>query len=84
MFNNFGRKLKMEVQALVNARLPEGSKGLPVNVFRHQAQDIAVWLGGSLLSVTPNFAAAYCHTRAEYEERGPSICWSNDVMHNVN
>jgi actin-related protein 3 len=76
MFKNFGRKLKMDVQGLVNKRLGAESKGVPVNVFRHQSQDIAVWIGGSLLSKGPDFLAQ-CHTRADYEEYGPSVCWSH-------
>ena len=76
MFKNFGRKLKMDVQSLVNKRLTAQAKGVNVNVFRHQYQDIAVWVGGSLLAKGPDFLAQ-CYTRADYEERGPSVCWDH-------
>jgi hypothetical protein len=76
MFKNFGRKLRMEVQHLVDARLGTTSKGVPVTVTRHRGRDVSVWTGGSLFSVLPDFLST-CHTRAEYEEQGPSICWSD-------
>ena len=79
MFKNFGRKLRMEVQRLVDARLGASSKAVPVTVTRHRGRDISAWTGGSLLSVSPDFLSN-CHTRADYEECGPSICWTDNVL----
>lgn len=49
------------------------SSGLEVNVISHKRQRYAVWFGGSLLASLPDFYGA-CHTKAAYEEVGPSIC----------
>ena len=50
-------------------------KSMPVevNVISHHMQRFAVWFGGSMLASTPEFNNV-CHTRAAYEEFGPSIC----------
>jgi actin-related protein 3 len=45
-------------------------------------QRYAVWFGGSLAASTPNFYEV-CHTRKEYEEKGPSICRYNAVFNLV-
>ena len=42
-------------------------------------QRFAVWFGGSMLASTPEFNNV-CHTRAAYEEHGPSICRHNPVF----
>ena len=42
----------------------------------HAMQRYAVWFGGSVLGMMPEFASL-CKTRAEYEECGPSICRSS-------
>ncbi|XP_026687541.1 actin-related protein 3B-like [Diaphorina citri] len=39
----------------------------------------AVWFGGSMLASTPEFYEV-CHTKAAYEEYGPSICRHNPVF----
>ena len=50
-----------------------GGKAVDVHVASHAMQRYAVWFGGSVLGMMPEFAAL-CKTRAEYEECGPSIC----------
>ena len=42
-------------------------------------QKYAVWFGGSLLGSNPNFHRI-CHSKAQYEEIGPSICRHNAVF----
>ena len=56
-------------------------KAMPVevNVISHHMQRFAVWFGGSMLASTPEFNNV-CHTRAAYEEIGPSICRHNPVF----
>ena len=56
-------------------------KSMPVevNVISHHMQRFAVWFGGSMLASTPEFNNV-CHTRAAYEEIGPSICRHNPVF----
>ncbi|KAJ6898319.1 actin-related protein 3 [Populus alba x Populus x berolinensis] len=55
------------------------SQPVEVNVVSHPIQRFAVWFGGSVLASTPEFFAA-CHTKAEYEEYGASICRTNPVF----
>uniref|UniRef100_A0A2N9I6A7 Actin-related protein 3 n=1 Tax=Fagus sylvatica TaxID=28930 RepID=A0A2N9I6A7_FAGSY len=55
------------------------SHPVEVNVVSHPIQRFAVWFGGSVLASTPEFFAA-CHTKAEYEEYGASICRTNPVF----
>lgn len=52
---------------------------MEVNVISHKKQRHAVWFGGSLLASTAEFYN-YCHTKAEYDEYGPSICRHNRVF----
>ena len=49
---------------------------MEVQVASHAMQRYAVWFGGSVLGMMPQFASL-CKTRAEYEEHGPSICRSS-------
>jgi len=88
MYKDFGRRLQRDVKRLVDARLKlseELSGGtmkstpIEVNVVTHKKQRYAVWFGGSLLASTPGFAG-YCHTKAEYDEYGPSIARHNRVF----
>ncbi|CAO2829377.1 unnamed protein product [Amaranthus hypochondriacus] len=55
------------------------SQPVGVNVVSHPIQRYAVWFGGSVLGSTPVFYGA-CHTKAEYEEYGASICRTNPVF----
>ncbi|URD91104.1 hypothetical protein MUK42_27196 [Musa troglodytarum] len=55
------------------------SQPIEVNVVSHPFQRYAVWFGGSVLASTPEFYEA-CHTKAEYEEYGASICRTNPVF----
>jgi actin-related protein len=52
---------------------------IEVNVVSHPIQRYAVWFGGSVLASTAEFYEA-CHTKAEYEEYGASICRTNPVF----
>jgi actin-related protein 3 len=55
------------------------ASAIDVNVISHHMQRFAVWFGGSMLASTPEFQKV-CHTRAQYEEYGPSICRHNAVF----
>ncbi|KAJ7945480.1 Actin-related protein [Quillaja saponaria] len=74
-------KLWMLVFLTSESRLGGEIKAQPVevNVVSHPIQRFAVWFGGSVLASTPDFFAA-CHTKAEYEEYGASICRRNPVF----
>jgi actin-related protein 3 len=88
MFRDFGRRLQRDVKRFVDTRLKiseelSGGKLKPkpidVNVVSHSMQRYAVWFGGSMLASTPEFYQV-CHTKADYDEHGPSICRHNPVF----
>lgn len=88
MFRDFGRRLQRDVKRSVDNRLKvseelSGGKLKPtpidVNVVSHSMQRYAVWFGGSMLASTPEFYQV-CHTKADYDEHGPSICRHNPVF----
>nr|XP_009780907.1 PREDICTED: actin-related protein 3-like isoform X2 [Nicotiana sylvestris] len=88
MFKDFHRRLQRDLKKIVDdrvhasdARLGGNVKAQPVevNVVSNPIQRYAVWFGGSVLASTPEFFAA-CHTKAEYEEYGASICRTNPVF----
>ncbi|CAG8482201.1 7850_t:CDS:2 [Ambispora leptoticha] len=88
MFKGFDKRLQRDIKRLVDLRVrrsEELSGGLlkatavDVNVVSHKRQRYAVWYGGSLLGQTSEFYS-YCHSKAEYEEHGPSICRHNRVF----
>ncbi|KAG8954240.1 Arp2/3 complex subunit, actin nucleation center [Tulasnella sp. 424] len=82
MFEHFGQRLKRDLKQIVDSRILASesaagsqmkSSGMEVNVISHKRQRHAVWFGGSLLASLPEFYQS-CHTKAQYEEIGPSIC----------
>jgi len=82
MFQHFGNRLKRDLKQLVDHRLSSSvaasgsamqSSGVEVDVISHKRQRYAVWFGGSLLASLPEFYTS-CHTKAQYDEIGPSIC----------
>lgn len=89
MFRDFDRRLQRDIQRLVNARLKTSSnlsqgrlepRPIDVQVLSHHMQRYAVWFGGSMLASTSEFYSTYCHTKAQYDEWGPSICRHNPVF----
>ncbi|KAH8731211.1 Arp2/3 complex subunit [Phaeosphaeriaceae sp. PMI808] len=80
LYKDFGRRLQRDIRHLVDARIKASearsggakSGGLEVQVITHKRQRHGPWFGGSLLGQTPEFKS-YCHTKAEYDEIGPSI-----------
>jgi actin-related protein 3 len=88
MFKDFGKRLQRDVKRTVDARikLSEQLSGgrikavpLDVNVVSHSMQRYAVWFGGSILATTNEFYQV-CHTKAKYDEEGPSICRHSPVF----
>ncbi|KAL3832297.1 hypothetical protein ACJMK2_023951 [Sinanodonta woodiana] len=88
MFKDFGRKLQRDVKRMVDQRLKISEelsggqlkpKPIDVQVVTHHMQRYAVWFGGSMLASTPEFYQV-CHTKADYDEYGPSICRHNPVF----
>ncbi|GAB2220439.1 hypothetical protein Droror1_Dr00008090 [Drosera rotundifolia] len=88
MFKDFNRRLQRDLKKIVDARILANearldgevkSQPVEVNVVSHPIQRYAVWFGGSVLASTPEFFAA-CHSKADYEEHGASICRANPVF----
>lgn len=93
MFRDFDRRLQRDIQRIVNARLKTSyslsqgrlePKPIDVQVLSHHMQRYAVWFGGSMLASTSEFYSTYCHTKAQYDEYGPSICRHNPVFGTIN
>ncbi|KAJ3252213.1 Actin- protein 3 [Boothiomyces macroporosus] len=97
MFKDFARRLNRDIKKMVDARLAHSqqvsqanlsseaqikARQIEVNVVSHRKQRYAVWFGGSLLADTPDFYS-YCHTKAQYEEYGPSIARYNKVFGSI-
>lgn len=90
MFRDFDRRLQRDIQRLVTARLKTSNvsssqarlepKPIDVQVLSHHMQRYAVWFGGSMLASTSEFYSTYCHTKAQYDEWGPSICRHNPAF----
>eukprot|EP01062_Namystynia_karyoxenos_P041686 TRINITY_DN303_c0_g1_i1.p2 TRINITY_DN303_c0_g1~~TRINITY_DN303_c0_g1_i1.p2 ORF type:complete len:454 (+),score=191.94 TRINITY_DN303_c0_g1_i1:94-1362(+) len=88
-FKHFGRRLQRDIKSRVDARMQREwerrvDKGkerldIEVNVITHAMQKYAVWFGGSVLGEDPGFHQ-HCHTKAQYDEHGPSICRLNAAM----
>lgn len=88
MFKDFSKRLQRDIRRIVDNRLKiseELSGGLlkpkpiEVQVVNYNTQRYAVWFGGSMLASTNNFYKL-CHTKADYDEYGPSICRHNPVF----
>ncbi|KAK9815824.1 hypothetical protein WJX72_010232 [[Myrmecia] bisecta] len=79
MFKDFGRRIQRDIKRVVDQRTPNAAQAVDVNVLTHQMQRYAVWFGGSVLGMMPEFVTV-CHTKAQYEECGPSICRTNAVF----
>jgi len=88
MFKDFGKRLQRDVKKVVEKRLKISEKlsggnlkpqPIDVNVITHPMQRYAVWFGGSMLASTPEFYQV-CHTKADYDEKGASICRHNPVF----
>jgi len=88
MFKDFGRRLQRDLKRVVDGRLKMSEelsggrikpKPIDVQVISHRMQRFAVWFGGSMLGSTPEFYQV-SHSKAEYMEKGPSICRHNPVF----
>eukprot|EP00479_Gromia_sphaerica_P013630 TRINITY_DN76_c0_g1_i6.p1 TRINITY_DN76_c0_g1~~TRINITY_DN76_c0_g1_i6.p1 ORF type:complete len:367 (-),score=92.57 TRINITY_DN76_c0_g1_i6:207-1307(-) len=86
MFKDFGRRLQRDVSRftkkrteLAQANVSIQLKKMTVKVISHSMQRFAVWFGGSMLASLPQFFDM-SHTKAEYEEIGPSIARHNAVF----
>lgn len=88
MFRDFGRRLQRDLKRVVDSRLKLSEelsggrikpKPIECQVITHSMQRYAVWFGGSMLASTPEFYQV-CHTKAQYDEYGPSIARHNPVF----
>jgi len=88
LFKDFGRRLERDLKRIVDQRLKKSEElaggrykpqPIDVSVIAHPAQRYAVWFGGSMLASTPEFVTV-THTKAQYDEHGPSIARHNAVF----
>lgn len=90
MYKFFPKRLERDVKRLVGKREDFTQSLYPnlkinkisVKVITHPFQRFAVWCGGSLLASTPEFLQSF-HTKADYEEKGPSIARANPVFNQL-
>eukprot|EP00732_Lithocolla_globosa_P002363 Lithocolla_globosa_v1_NODE_1533_length_2508_cov_1637.233184.p1 type:complete len:415 gc:universal NODE_1533_length_2508_cov_1637.233184:1663-419(-) len=85
MFKDYGKRLQRDIKRTVDWRIKQSeiisggrikAKAMDVNVITHRMQRYAVWFGGSMLASTNEFYSVR-HTKADYDEYGPSICRHN-------
>ena len=90
MFKDFARRLQRDIKKITTARFEDRKSRLlkgsnmklqetEVKVLKHKMQRFAVWFGGSMLGILPQFKEM-AHSRAEYEEIGPSVARRNPVF----
>lgn len=90
MYKNFQRRIERDIKNKCKSRFDVNRKLFPnmnlqepeVNVITHRFQRFAVWFGGSMLATQPDILSAF-HTRADYQEKGSSICRANQVFRTV-
>ncbi|KAH7830452.1 actin-related protein 3 [Monocercomonoides exilis] len=80
LFKHFDKRLQKDITSIVTKRLAEherksGVAPTPIEtkVISHHFQRNAVYFGGSILAQSGQFASLV-HTKAQYDEYGPSIC----------
>ena len=89
LFKDFSKRLQRDLKGIVDERLSyvqgitsvvnKRTDPVDVHVLAHENQRHAVFTGGSLMAATEQFGAN-CHTKAEYNEIGPSICRQSRVF----
>ncbi|ETO32667.1 hypothetical protein RFI_04449 [Reticulomyxa filosa] len=93
MFKDFPKRLERDVKRLCKkrfdiqkSRVLTGSnlelKEMEVKVIQHRMQRFAVWFGGSMLGSLPQFFEM-AHTKAQYNEFGPSVARNNPVFSGI-
>jgi len=90
MYKFFPRRLERDIKRIVTVREDFTQSKYPklqinkikVKVVTHPFQRFAVWCGGSLLASQPEFLGSF-HTKADYEEKGPSIARANPVFNQI-
>lgn len=90
MFKHFVKRLERDVKRKTKSRYDFSKKQYPtmdikpleVNVVTHPFQRFAVWFGGSMLASQAETLSKF-HTKAQYQEIGPSICRANPAVTEV-
>jgi len=95
-FKGLASRLQKDVQELVDARLKENAEReskrfgkeiipahVPVFIKEHKRQDYAVWYGGAMLAQTGPLFYKQCHSKANYDEYGPSIARASAVFGDI-
>ena len=92
-FKGLASRLQNDVQELVNERLKENAEReskrinrkieagkVDVHIVEHKRQQYAVWYGGAMLSQGGPAFLKNCHTKAHYDEVGPSIARASTIF----
>lgn len=90
MFKHFVKRLERDIKRKTKERYDFSKKQYPtmdikpleVNVVTHAFQRFAVWFGGSMLASQAETLSKF-HTKAQYQEIGPSICRANPAVTEV-
>ncbi|MES1914574.1 MAG: hypothetical protein MHM6MM_006629 [Cercozoa sp. M6MM] len=89
MYKDFGRRLERDIKRFCKDRFSKRQAmskialtETKVKVITHPFQRFAVWFGASMLAGLPTFSEL-CHTKAQYEEIGPSIARHNAVFSSI-
>jgi actin-related protein 3 len=89
MFKHFTKRIERDIKRRVKGRADKvfekkghKAKKINVKVISHNFQRFAVWFGGSIMAAQPAFLPSF-HTRAAYEEVGPSIARHNAAFQTV-
>ena len=95
-YKGLASRLQKDVQELVDLRLQESAdreslrikktiipQKVPVAVREHKRQQYAVWYGGAMLAGSGKAFYAQCHTKANYDEYGPSIARASAVFGDI-
>lgn len=86
LFKDFGRRVQRDVSRFTKKRNEMAQANakikltkMEVKVITHSMQRFAVWFGGSMLASLPQFYEM-SHSRADYDEHGPSVARHNAVF----
>jgi len=89
MFKHFTKRIERDIKRRVKNRADmqfkrtnHKAKKISVKVISHSFQRFAVWFGGSIMAAQPAFLPSF-HTRAQYDEVGPSIARHNAAFNTV-
>ena len=92
-YTGLAKRLQGDVQKLVDEQLEENARRvskqlgrqiaaskIDVRIVEHKRQQYAVWYGGAMLAGTGQAFYGLCHTKAQYDEYGPSVARKSAIF----